>query len=55
MFSTSDRYPTAAGRWLREARSRRGEPLGDFLKSVDLMIYFAGAALATWLIAIVLT
>lgn len=55
MFSTWDRYPAAAGRWLREAGHprRRGDEMGDFLASIDVMICVAGAALAACILAIV--
>ena len=54
MFSTWDRYPAAAGRWLREAARRRSNPMGDFMNSIDVMIYAAGAAFALSVLAIVL-
>ena len=54
MLSTWDRYPAAAGRWLRDTAKRRGAPMGDFLASIDWMIYLAAAGLAASLIAIVL-
>ena len=55
MFSTWDRYPAAAGRWLRETAhpKRRGDAMGNFLASLDVMIYVAGAAFAACIIAIV--
>ena len=57
MFSTSDRYPAAAGRWLRDATHsrRRPEPMGDFLASVDVLMYIAAAGFAACVIAIVMT
>ena len=54
MFSTWDRYPAAATRWLREAAHRQSNPMGDFLTSIDVMIYAVGAALALTVVAIVL-
>ena len=54
MFSTWDRYPAAAGRWLREATRRQSNPMGDFLNSIDVMIYAAGAAFAVSVLTIVL-
>jgi hypothetical protein len=53
MFSTWDRYPAAATRWLREATRRHSNPMGDFLNSLDVMIYAAGAAFALTMAAIV--
>jgi hypothetical protein len=54
MFSTWDRYPAAASRWLREATRRQSNPMGDFLNSIDVMIFAVGAALALSVVAIVL-
>ena len=54
MFSTWDRYPAAASRWLREAARRHTNPMGDFLNSIDVMIYATGAAFALTVIAIVM-
>ena len=53
MFFTWDRYHAAAGRWLRQTR-RHADPMGEFLTSIDVMIYAAGAAFAACVIAIVL-
>ena len=54
MFSTWDRYPAAAGRWLRDtAHSRRpADPMGNFLNGVDVLMYLAAAGLAACVIAI---
>ena len=52
MFFTWDRYHAAADRWLRQTR-RNADPMGDFLSSIDVMIYVAGAALAVCVIAII--
>jgi hypothetical protein len=52
MFFTSDRYEAGGGRWLRQAR-RHADPMGEFLASVDVLIYVAGAAFAASVIAIV--
>jgi hypothetical protein len=56
MFSTWDRYPAAASRWLREAtHSRRpANAMGEFLTSIDVMIYVAGTAFSACVIAILL-
>ena len=56
MFSTWDRYPAAAGRWLRDtAHSRRpADAMGSFLTGVDVLIYLAGAGLAACVIAIII-
>ena len=51
MFSTSHRYPAAAGRWLREATRRHDDPMTAFLASIDVMIYLAGAGFLACLIA----
>jgi hypothetical protein len=55
MFSTWDRYPAAAGRRLREVAhpKRHDDAMGDFLTSVDVLIYVIGGALAASVIAIV--
>jgi hypothetical protein len=57
MFSTWDRYPAAAGRWLREtAHGRRhADPMDDFISSVDWMMYVAAGGLAACVMAIVFT
>lgn len=54
MFSTSQRYPAAASRWLREATASRLDPMAAFLASIDIMIYLAGAGFLACLIAIAL-
>ena len=54
MFSTWDRYPAAATRWLRDATRRNSDPMADFLASIDVMIYLAGAAFLACLIVIAL-
>ena len=54
MFWTWDRYPAAATRWLREGTRRQSNSMGDFLNSIDVMIYAVGAALALTVVAIVL-
>jgi hypothetical protein len=54
MFSTSDRYPASAGRWLREATRRHDDPMAAFLASINVMIYLAGAGFLAGLIAIAL-
>jgi hypothetical protein len=53
MFFTWDRYDAAVGRWLRQAR-RHTDPMGEFLTSIDVMIYVAGGAFAACVMAIVL-
>jgi hypothetical protein len=53
MFSTWDRYPAAAGRWLRDATRRRRDPMAEFIASIDIMMYVVGVAFAASLIAIV--
>ena len=50
----TDRYPAAASRWLREATRRHASPMGDFMNSIDVMIFAAGAALALSLVSIML-
>jgi hypothetical protein len=52
VFSTWDRYPAAATRWLRQATHRHRDPMTEFLLSIDVMIYAAGAGLLACLIAI---
>jgi cytochrome b len=56
MFSTWDRYPAAAGRWLREAAHGRKhpDPMANFLTSIDVMIYLAGTGLAACVLGILL-
>ena len=54
MFPTWDRYPAAATRWLREATRRQSDPMGDFVNSIDVMIYAVGAALALSVLTIML-
>jgi hypothetical protein len=54
MFSTWDRYPAATDRRLRDARPNN-DSMGEFLTSIDVMMYAAGAALAATVLAIVLT
>jgi hypothetical protein len=53
MFFTWDRYDASVGRWLRQTRMH-ADPMGEFLTSIDVMIYAAGAAFAASIIAIVL-
>ena len=58
MFSTWDRYPAAAGRWLRGAAHharRRADPMRDFLSAIDVMIYLAAAGVLACVAAIALS
>jgi hypothetical protein len=56
MLSTWDRNPASAARWNRAAAHGRKhvDSMGQFLKSVDVLIYVVGTALAASVIAIVL-
>jgi hypothetical protein len=52
MFGTWDRFPPAIGRRHRDVHaSRHAGPMDTFLVNVDRMFYAASAALAAYLIA----
>jgi hypothetical protein len=56
MFSTWDRNPAAPSRWIRGATQprRHADAMGEFLASIDVMIYVVGAALAACFVTILL-